>query len=243
MTRLFLTSLLAFVCFSGCGRRGLVNSNCEWPHENANPLDLSRPTQQRHLSDDAQFAEDLAIRYADVHKGLHSGRFEGADEYAQAREQCMVTLFDVIGNTHGVSQEQVRTYLAHRRTDLDLAVVLSFAVLYCLASFVVARRVWQRFPPEEGLIPRMVANLITSAFVSVAGLLSGEVWSDVLEGFRVANSHMSYRANRIPWTQHHLGIFIGGVALFWLIAAVQYRFNTADNPKAKSNFVLNLTAN
>ncbi|MGD1211534.1 MAG: hypothetical protein ABR973_09285 [Candidatus Acidiferrales bacterium] len=220
--------LLLLVSLSGCARPDRYNSNCEWPGETSVSLDMSNPAQQRHLSEDAQLAEDLAIRYADSHKGIHSGHFEGEAEYARTREQCMTALFDTIGNTYGVTEGQVRDSLTHRRVDLDLLVILSFAVFYCLAASNIARRVWQRFPPEEGWIAGTVATFITSGVVSAVGVGLGEVWSGIVETIRVGNGHLSYRADRIPWTHHRLGLFISGVVLFWIIAAFQYRRHRAQ---------------
>ena len=68
-------------------------------------MNPSQPWQQRHLSDDAEFAEDLAIRYADAYRGPHSGHFEGMPEYGRTRDQCVIALFKVIGSSHGVTEE------------------------------------------------------------------------------------------------------------------------------------------
>ncbi len=172
-----LPMLMALVCFPASARGDRPNSNCEWPGETAVSLDLSKSGQQQHLADDAQGAEDLAIRYADSHSGPRSGHFAGFDEYRRTREQCMAALFAVIANTHGVTREQVRESLAHRRTSV----------------------------------------------VSLGGVLLGEIWSFTAENFRVGNGHLSYRVNRIPWTQHRLGLFAGGVVLFWLLAWLHHR--------------------
>ena len=243
MKRLLPMSLLVLVCFPGCARRDRPNSNCEWPHETAISLDLNKPADQRHLSEDALLAEDLAIRYADSHKGPRSGHFAGLAEYRRTRDQCMVALFEVIGNTHGVTQEQVRQALVYRRTSLDLAVILSFAVLYSFAASGVARRIWRRFPPEEEWMVGALASLLTSAVVSTVGVLLGEVWSLAAETFRIGSSHLSYRVNRIPWTQHRLSLFVGGVVLFWLVAALHYRAGVrgAKHPGASNILALGPT--
>ena len=217
---LLLVPILMWV--SGCARNRLLNSNCELPREQETVLDLNDPAQRWHLTDDARFAEDLAIRYADDHVGLHSGNYEGADEYGRAREQCMTTLFGEIANTHKVSEAQVREFLTHRRPSVDLAVVLSFAVFYAAGSFLIAGGLWSRFPPQDGRAIGIIAMLTTSPVISLAGVLSGEVWSNAMEGLQVANSHMSYRAARIPWGQHRLGLFVAGIVLFWIVAVVQY---------------------
>jgi hypothetical protein len=184
------------------------------------PLDLSKPTQLGHLSDDALFAEELAIRYADSHTKRRSATDEG---YGQARERCMAELFDVIGRNHGVTQEQTREALLYRRPSQVLAVVLSFALLYGLAATGIVRLVARRYPLEEGWSEVLVAVLFTSTVVSFTGVLLGEVWAFVAETYRVGNDHLSYRADRIPWAHHRLILFVGGVVIFWLIAGLQYR--------------------
>src|SRR6266404_5600509 len=94
-----LPMLLALVWFPASARGDRPNSNCEWLGETAVSLDLSKSGQQQHLADDAQSAEDLAIRYADSHSGPRSGHFAGFDEYRRTREQCMAALFAVIADT------------------------------------------------------------------------------------------------------------------------------------------------
>src|SRR6266478_9394592 len=91
---------------STCLHNRVHNSNCEWPQETAaHALNPSHPSQQRHLSDDAEFAEDLAIRYADAHRGPRSGHFEGMAEYGRTRDKCMAALFKVIGSSHSQPEE------------------------------------------------------------------------------------------------------------------------------------------
>ena len=66
----------------------------------------------------------------------------------------------------------------------------------------------------------MAAVAVTSAVVSTAGMLVGELWSGAVEMLRVGNGHLSYRADRIPWGQHRASLFFCGVLLFWAIAAL-----------------------
>lgn len=222
MKRRILILLPILIGVSGCARNRSLNSNCDWPPEQQAALDLNQAAQRWHLTDDARFAEDLAIRYSDVRKGLHSGNYEGEEEYVRAREQCMAMLFGEIANTHKVSEAQVREFLTHRRASVDLAVVLSFAAFYAAGSYLIAGGLWGRFPPPEGRTIGIIAILTASPVISLAGVLSGEVWSGVMEGLQVANSHMSYRAARIPWGQHRLSLFVAGNVLFWIVAAVRY---------------------
>jgi len=163
MTRLLLLSVLVFGCTTGCSRHPQPNSNCEWPQETAErTLNPSHPSQQRHLSDDAEFAEDLAIRYADARRGPRSGHFEGMAEYVRTRDQCMTALFKVIGSCHGVTEEQVRRSLGHRRTSIDLAVMVSFMLLFGFGASFVTRRIVRRYPAEDGWIEPVVMTTLAA---------------------------------------------------------------------------------
>jgi hypothetical protein len=224
MTRLLPLSLLMLVCTTGCSRHPQPNSSCEWPQETAaQALNPSPPSQQRRLSDDAEFAEDLAIRYADAHWGPRSGHFEGMAEYGRTRDQCMAALFKVIGTSHGVPEEQIRRSLGHRRIDLDLAVILCFAVLYGCVANVIARRLHNLYAYNDGSLTEVVMTIFASAAVSAAGVLVGEQWSLIIETYRLSSGHLSYRVARIPWNQHRLGLFVGGVVLFWVLAVLHRR--------------------
>jgi hypothetical protein len=82
-------TLLAYLIAVGCVRRDGCNSDCKWPTEVA-----SHSPDAQHLSADAEFAEDLAIRYADVHHGLRTPGYVSGETYAAARDQCMQRLFE-----------------------------------------------------------------------------------------------------------------------------------------------------
>jgi hypothetical protein len=218
MQRLLPPLLLWLTCI-GYTPGASPNSDCEWPKEIAAPLDLSRSDQARHLSGDAERAEDLAIRYADASRGPHSGHFEGGAEYGLTRDQCMTRLFHIVGNNHGVTAEQIRWHLTHRPTELDVAVVLTFIAFYASAATVILRRVGRRNADHQEIWGWVVMIVYISIIASVGGVLLGEVWSDLMENIRLGNGHLSYRVERIPWGHHRLGIFVGGVALFWVLAA------------------------
>ncbi|HYA23008.1 MAG TPA: hypothetical protein VEF05_02550, partial [Terriglobales bacterium] len=132
---------------TGCVRRDGRNSDCRWPGETSN-----HPVSARHLSADAEFAEDLAIRYADAHFGLHSPT--PSETYPNERDRCMERLFEEIGKQHGVPVGQVSASLGRNRAYIDLAEVLPFALLYGLAAVVIARMIWRRYvPAEDGWAP------------------------------------------------------------------------------------------
>ena len=101
----------------GCVRRNGRNSDCRWPGEPP-----TRPVSARHLSADAEFAEDLAIRYADAHFGLRSPN--PSEAYDAERDRCMEKLFAEIGKDHGVPMEQVSGSLGQNRAYIDMAEIL-----------------------------------------------------------------------------------------------------------------------
>jgi hypothetical protein len=213
--------VLLVASVAGCARRAKPIANCEWPQDIPRSIDLSQPSQERHLNEDAEFAEDLAIRYADARRGPQSGHFEGMAEYVRTREECMAKLFQTIGATHGVTAEQVRQSLGRRRTELDLAVILSFAGLYAWAAYGIARRIFETH--ADGSLARIAMVMYASVAASGVGVFLGELWSTIMESIRLGTGHMSYRGTRVPWSHHRLGLFFGGVLLFWLAAALRHR--------------------
>ncbi len=212
--------LVGLACLTACAQHPPPNSNCQWPNEaHGKALNLKENSDRQHLSDDAEFAEDLAIRYADSCCKNLDGTFAGAD----ARDTCMVHLFRVIASTHKVSPDEVRRSLGRRRTSFDLAVILSFAVLYGCGARLCVRSIFRTYGAREDLTTMLIMTTVGSLVTSTAGVMLGEVWSGILESLRIGNGHMSYRGTRIPWAQHHLGLFVAGVAIFLLIAAFHRR--------------------
>ncbi len=226
MTQLgrIVSCIVVLACLTACSQHPPPNSNCQWPNEtNAKALKPGQNTDRQHLSDDAEFAEDLAIRYSDS----CCKNFDGSSEGARARDTCMAALFHVIASVHNVSPDDVRRSLTHRRVSFDLAVILSFAVLYGCGASLLVRWLYRIYGAGEELTTVVIMTAVASAIASTVGVMFGEVWSGILEALRIGNGHMSYRATRIPWTQHRLGLFIGGIVVFLLIAVV-YRRRTTE---------------
>src|SRR5882724_5855828 len=119
--RAFLAALLFSLTIVGCVRRDGRNADCKWPAETA-----AHSADARHLSADAEFAEDLAIRYADVHHGLRTPNYVSGEAYDAARNRCVDTLFEQIAKEHGVPVEQVSSSLGRNRATIDVAESLPF---------------------------------------------------------------------------------------------------------------------
>jgi hypothetical protein len=208
-------TLVLLLGAAGCFRRDGRNSDCKWPVEAVHHT----PTP-RHLSADAEFAEDLAIRYADS----HFGRYNPSENYGDERDRCMEALFKKVAQEHGVPVEQVSDSLGRNRVYIDLAEILPFSALYFFVAVVVARMSWRRYSPEEhGWTSGIIMTLFLSVVFAGAGMLLGDVWCDIAETYRIDNSHMSYRLNRLVWPRHRAEFFVGLLVVFWLAATVAAR--------------------
>jgi hypothetical protein len=209
-------AMVFVLCVGGCVRRDGRNSDCRWPGE------TNHPVSTRHLSADAEFAEDLAIRYADTHFGRHSPT--PSENYKAERGACMERLLEKIGNEHGVPVGQVSDSLGRNRAYIDLAELLPFALLYVMTAIVGVRIIWRRYPPaEEGWASGITMTLFISLAFAVTSTLLGEVWNWILEGHRIGNSHMSYRAERLFWHNHRFELFVAALLIFWLAAILAAR--------------------
>ena len=207
-----LVIVIGFVLGAGgCVRRDGRNSDCRWPGETSN-----HPASARHLSADAEFAEDLAIRYADSHFGPRSPN--PSETYEAERDQCIERLFEAIGKEHGVPTGQVSGSLGRNRVYIDVAEILPFALLYSLAAIMVARMIWRRYPPEDGYAAGITMALFVSLALAAGSIMLGEQWNWFVEGHRIGNNHMSYRAWRLFWPRHRFELFAAALLIFWLAA-------------------------
>jgi hypothetical protein len=213
-----LPCLALLLCLPGCVARDRLNADCRWSGDAARPLDLNDRRDDRHLIDDVTLAEELAIRAADVRRGHRSGRYDGDATYAAARESCMDALFDAIVASHHLAPTEVHARLGKRVLRVDVLIVGLFAGWYALAVLAITRYLGIGYSRERRLAS-LAAMLAASIAASAVGIVAGELWSLLAEGYRVSsNNHMSYRAVRIPWTHHRPAIFAAGVILFWIVA-------------------------
>jgi len=209
--------LLLLLGLCACVQRDGRNDDCEWHGENP-----KHPVDARHLSADAEFAEDLAIRYADTHYGIHSPN--PSEEYGERRDECQAKLFAEIAKEHGVPPQQVSGALGKNRTYIDVATYLPFALLYCIAAAALAPAIWRRYPPSEnGWVPGVVMTLFLSVAVAAGCTLCGEQWGWLAETYRIGNQHMSFRADRLWWVHHRFALFCGAVIVFWLFGIESLR--------------------
>jgi hypothetical protein len=205
-----ITIMLGLAGCAGVSR----NADCQFP------LDEIAPTavlDQGLLDREALLAEDLAIRFADRTAGPRSKWPLGREGYRTVREQCMGTLFDIVGRRHGVSVAQVREALTHRGMTFDGVVLISFLGLYALAANSILRRILSGSLGQNALSATLA---VAGASLAVApiGALAWTVWSGIAETIRLGNGHASYRVARIPWRQHPVEIVLACLVLFCLVA-------------------------
>jgi len=67
----------------------------------------------------------------------------------------------------------------------------------------------------------LVAVVTASVVAGGLGVAAGEWWAGIIESVRLGTTHLSNRAFRIPWHRHLLAVFVVGVLLFWLAAALR----------------------
>jgi len=130
----------------------------------------------------------------------------------------MATLFADVARQHDVPIELVYKSLGRNRLYIDAGEVLPFALLYCFLIAVVTRVILRRYPPADGWTSSTIMLLLLSMGFALGGIMIGEMWSWFLEGYRVGNGHMSYRAQRLIWSRHPAALFSGALVLFWLVA-------------------------
>jgi len=195
---------------AACIRRDGRNSDCRWPGS-----DPGAP-----LAAEAEFAEDLAIRYADVHHGLRSRGFASTDVYRAERSRCMVQLFGRIAEDRHITVDDVRHALKHGRPWVETALVLPAAIAYMAACLVLFRMLWLRYPPASfGWTAGILAAAALALLLAVTFTLVGEFYYTVAETFRTGNDHMSYRTERYVWVRHRAAIFALSLAVASIFAA------------------------
>ena len=222
MTRRLALALLVAAALAACAPRDRLNADCRWTGDDTAPLDITRTADRQQLTDDVALAEDLAIRYADRTRGLRSGHFDGMDVYHATRERCVAALLVDIGRRHGVDPQALLALRGHRPLMVDVAVGLSFAIIYLLVAALAAGGLVRRFPPDDPL-PAVVASCLVALVAAAVAMLAMPVWAGIIEMVRIENVHMSYRALQLPWNQHRAAVFLTALLFFLAVTGARYR--------------------
>ena len=217
MNRLLL--LIAAMTLVGCARPGdhPVSSNCVWSEQGSQSLELTKTSDRRHLRFDAVTAEDMAIRWADMH-------FRYTPKHEQRRDECMETLFQGIAKYHEVDVATVRQYSMDRDLRVDATVILSFGILYIFVAYVFTGRIIRRFHDDNSGF--WVMTLTMAAGVSLVAVMVGYLGNIVIETLLLNSGHLSYRLNRIPFRQHWATLVACGFVVFGLVALLRSRVIT-----------------
>lgn len=208
-----LLFLIATITLAGCARPGdhPVSQNCVWSEPDTNISD------RRHLRFDAATAEDMSIRWADMHVGHRP-------EWDQKQGECMQTLFQGIAKHHGIDVAVVQQSGIERDLIVDGAVIFSFGILYVFVAYLFTGRIRRRFLGEDSSF--WIMTLTMAVGVSLVAVMVGILGSIVIETFRLNSVHLSYRMNRIPFRQHWAMLFACGFVVFGLVALLRYRITS-----------------
>jgi hypothetical protein len=123
-------------------------------------------------------------------------------------------------DVHQVTKRDIASVTGVR--DVTIDIITTFLPLILLFSFVtsrIIRRVHAAFEPDEQWM-RVLALLVLAPVAAGFGLMAADLWAWLVEIARLRNSHISFRAFRLPTAQHGLTIWLVGVALFGCVAAV-----------------------
>jgi hypothetical protein len=185
------------------------------------PLYPSKHLTARQLTHEAEFTEDLAIRYADACCGPRSGHFESMEEYDRSRDECMTQFFQVVVLTYGTADSEIRASLNRRFPELDAASMISFFIIYVWFLNTLTFRILGG--RDYGSASTKVIIVYAALLSGAAFVLAGNLWCDNMEAIRLGNGHASYR-DRVPWHHHFAAEYVVGVVLFLVVAiAIQRR--------------------
>jgi hypothetical protein len=201
---------------SGCIDSSRVNNTCAWSDAVSGPLDLTRQRDREHLRGDAEIANELMVRYGDVH-GPHRPDLE-----RPYREQCMSAMIDSITARHSVTRAQLAVAERDRIWWADvLLVFLPMALVGAAGADYVAKRICRSFDPEDRVVAATGLIVLT---LLVAGVTLGitNFWAFSVEGWRLRNGHVSNRAFLIPIVTHAWACVIAAVALCLTVGALRF---------------------
>ena len=184
----------------------------------------------RQLTDEAEFTEDLAIRYADACCGPRSGHFESMEEMDRRQDECMTQFFQVVALTYGTTDAELRASLGRRRPELDAASMISFFIIYLWFLDTIAFRILdgRDYGSANTKVIIVYGALLSGAMFAVAGNL----WCDTMEAIRLGNGHASYR-DRVPWHHHFAAEYVLGAVLFCVAIAIQRRMAASKSSPSR----------
>lgn len=212
--------LALFTCIAICGclPRDRLNSACTWTRDPPFAVDVQRTDHRRHLELDVRLAEELGIRHGDSFRGEVA-----LEETHRRREQCTEASIATIMRLHGVGRPEIAAVTGAREIWIDIAIVfLPVVFVFGLASDRIARHVVRAFDVQDRW-NRLLSLVALAPVVAVCGLMFVQLWEWLVEWIRLGDSHLSYRAFRLPGQRHAVMIWLFGMAIFACVAVLRYR--------------------
>ena len=216
-SRLFIALAVPCVLLAACLSRPRLNSSCRYVGDSAAALHLERAADREHLAQDAQIAEELAMRYGDVGRPAVT-----MDSSLRLRAACFSRLVTTISERHAVSPDEVQAAALRRGAAFDVTVVwIPVAIVLIILSDRVTARVARGMSMEDRA-PRLVGLALLAPAVAVIVLISAQLWSVWAEMIRLGDGHISYRASRLPVAQHGWLVFSCSMAIYACVCATRY---------------------
>lgn len=204
------------IVLAGCIDSTRVNDTCTWSDAISSRLDLTRRGDREHLRADAEIANELMVRYGDVH-GPHRPDLE-----RPYREQCMTAMIDSITVRHGITRAQFAIAERDRIWWADVLLVFLPMVLFGAAGAdYVTRRICRSFDPEDRAVAA-IAVIVLMLLVAALTLGVTNFWSFSVEGWRLRNGHVSNRAFLIPIVTHAWACVIAAVVLSLTVGLLRF---------------------
>ena len=230
---IFFACLLLIVFTSGYWtHRPDPHSKCEALLRSV-PLYPPEHLTARQLTHEAEFSEDLAIRYADACCGPRSGHFENMEEYDRRRDECMTQFFQVVALTYGTADPEIRASLNRRRPELDAASMISFFIIYIWFLNAIAFRIFGG--RDYGSASTKLLIVYAALLSGVIFFVAGNLWCDIMEAIRLGNGHASYR-HRVPWGHHFVAEYVVGAVLFCVVVAIQRRAAASESSPSATSY-------
>jgi hypothetical protein len=208
----FLTAVVVLIP-TACMPQDRINRSCQWN----DPVVIGPPgsrERRAHLEEDVRVAHDLGIRYGDS----VAGRIWN-DANRHARESCTNASLQQIMRQHDVSRREIVAVTGARDVWLDLLLVFAPMLLVFIAgSRIFVRHIAGDYERADWLMVVVIVGLLTP-IVAFMGVGVAQIWSVVVEEYRLRSDHISYRAAYLPLYVHKEAAWAIAAALFVAVAA------------------------
>jgi hypothetical protein len=204
---------VACLLATACLPRERLNSNCAWRGDSTFVVDMPSDVHRTHLTLDVRLAEELGIRHGDSFK-----RTVPLSEAWVKGQRCTAASLAIVERLHTVSKVEIEAVTGTRDLGIDIATIfLPTVILLAFAADRIVRRVHYGFEPEERW-PKIFSLLALAPIVAGMGAVAAHLWSWGVDSIRLWDSHLSYRAIRLPIGQHALASWAVGVVVFAAVA-------------------------